>query len=144
VVCRRLQEDRVFELGAQLGEARREVDPRRSVSPGSVRPVNWFRHLVIGGFQIPIQMDSGFMFQTHPCPRLIMNSAVCGPPRWIRCPVLIVSADLVCGLCSSAPSLDDAAELGGWSFWRDESRRGGLLCYVPGHFDWLLFNYILV
>jgi len=33
---------------------------------------------------------------------------------------------------------------GGWSFWRDESRRGGLLCYVPGHFDWLLFNYILV
>jgi hypothetical protein len=62
---------------------------------------------------------------------------------------LIVSADLGCGLvgvCSSAPS-SDAAATGGpdRSGEMDEYKHGGgLLCYVPGHFDWLLFNSILV
>jgi len=66
-------------------------------------------------------------------------------PRWIRRPwsILIVSADHVCGMCSSAPSLDDEAARSGL-FWRDESRRRGLLCYAHGHFNWLLFSYVLV
>jgi len=40
---------------------------------------------------------------------------------------LIVSADLVCGLCSSAPSLDAA---GWWSFWSGEMNRGVEVCSV--------------
>jgi len=95
--------------------------------------------LVLGriGSLVPSPCDrSDFRFQSNAPERSPAHGWSWTPssvdPRWIRRPVrfLIVSAHLVCGMCSSAPSLD-AAATGGWSFWRDESGcGGGLLCYM--------------
>jgi len=93
-------------------------------------------------FQIPIQMDSGLMSRER---ALTARTPPSVDPRWIRSTPRSISyciswsrfwdVPMLLLRCSSAGFI----VLEGWI-----EAFGGLLCYAHGHFDCLLFNYILV